>query len=81
MRPDLSFLGKAGFHKDTSPAPSSPTVVAVRSRTGRQSSPRAQTGGSGEAKPGRPRAAGERRRALPEPQEAGAGRGPGGGSC
>ena len=40
MRPDLSFLGKAGFHKDTSPAPSSPTVVAVRSRTGRQSSDR-----------------------------------------
>lgn len=40
MRPDLSFLGKAGFHKDTSPAPSSPTVVAVRSRTGRQSSNR-----------------------------------------
>ena len=21
MRPDLSFLGKAGFHQDTSPAP------------------------------------------------------------
>lgn len=40
MRPDLSFLGKAGFHKDTSPAPLSPTMVAVRSRTGRQSSDR-----------------------------------------
>ena len=38
MRPDLSFLGKAGFHKNASPAPSSPTGVAVRSRTGRQSS-------------------------------------------
>lgn len=38
MRPDLFFLGKAWFHKDASPAPWSPTMVAVCSRTGRQSS-------------------------------------------
>lgn len=37
MRRDLSFLGKAGFHKDTSPGSSSLTVVATCSKTGRQS--------------------------------------------
>lgn len=84
MRPDLFFLGKAWFHKGASPAPGprlwSPYAAGPR----RQSSDHHDAGPRQVAQvgPSRPPQgpAGEAGR-LPQPQEAGAGRGPGGGSC